>query len=219
MPSTVVHAGLALLLAVGLLGRFYSRRALAIVLVVMVLPEADTVVGLAVDGAHRTLLHNLVFPGLAAAALAWDTLREESWVRGRFGPAGVRVAWVALFVHTFAHLHLDWARLEGINLLWPVHDQFFKLDGRAYYSTAEGFVQTFVDIGRDPDTGRRVVDAGGGAPRGETHVANPVQPAPEPAPEPVERLFPIAVQGWQLFLVLTGLFAIAARKLQSPRRP
>lgn len=219
MPSTVVHAGLALLLAVGLLGRFYSRRALAIVLVVMVLPEADTVVGLVVDGAHRTLLHNLVFPGFAAAALAWDTLREQSWVRDRFGPAGVRVAWVALFVHTFAHLHLDWARLEGINLLWPVHDQFFKLDGRAYVSTAEGFVQTFVDIGQDPDTGRRVVDAGGGAPRGETHVANPVQPSPEPAPGPVERLFPIAVQGWQLFLVLTGLFAVAARTLQSPRRP
>lgn len=219
MPSTVVHAGLALLLAVGLLGRFYSRRALAVVLVAMVLPEADTVVGLVVDGAHRTLLHNLVFPGLAAAALAWDTLREESWVRGRFGPAGVRVAWVALFVHTFAHLHLDWARLEGINLLWPVHDQFFKLDGRAYVSTAEGFVQTFIDIGQDPDTGRRVVDAGGGSPRRQTHVPNPVQPSSEPAPGPVERLFPIAVQGWQLYLVLTGLFAVAARKLQSPRRP
>lgn len=219
MPSPTVHAAVGLLLAVGLLGTHYTRTAVAVVLLALLVPELDTVAGLVVDGAHRTLLHNFVFTSLAAVALAWDTLREESWLRTRFGPAGVRVAWVALFAHAFAHLLLDAARLEGINVLWPLYDQFFRLDGELYLSTVDGLVQTFVEVGADPETGRRVVDAGGGGTRRETHVASPVQPSPAPEPGPTDRRFPIAVQGWQLFLLLTGLFTVAARKLQSPRPP
>jgi membrane-bound metal-dependent hydrolase YbcI (DUF457 family) len=217
MPSSVVHATLAVALAVGLLGRFYDRRALAVVLVVVVVPEADTALGLVIAGAHRTVLHTMVLSAVAAPLLYLETTRERSVIRGRWGARGVRIAWVGLLVHTFAHIALDWTHLEGINLLWPVLDRFFALEGEVYLSASEGFVQTFVDVGRDPETGRSVIDAGQGGTRAETHVSNPAQPDPEPDPGPVDRRFPIAVRGWQLHLLLTGVFVVAARRLQSDR--
>jgi len=217
MPSSVVHAALAVALAVGLLGRFYDRRALAVVLVVVVVPEVDTALGLVIAGAHRTVLHTMVLSAVAAPLLYWETTRERSVIRGRWGARGVRIAWVGLLVHTFAHIALDWTHLEGINLLWPVLDRFFALEGEVYLSASEGFVQTFVDVGRDPETGRSVIDAGQGGTRAETHVSNPAQPDPEPDPGPVDRRFPIAVRGWQLHLLLTGVFVVAARRLQSDR--
>ena len=217
MPSSVVHAALAAALAVGLLGRFCDRRAIAVVLVVVVIPEVDTALGLVMAGAHRTVLHTMALPAVVAPLLYWETIREGSVLRGRWGARGVRIAWVGLLVHTFAHVALDWTHLEGINLLWPVLDRFFALEGEVYLSASEGFVQTFVDVGRDPETGRSVIDAGQGGTRAETHVSNPAQPDPEPDPGPVDRRFPIAVRGWQLHLLLTGVFVVAARRLQSDR--
>lgn len=217
MPSSVVHAALAIVLAIGLLGRFYDRRVLAIVLGVVLIPEIDTAMGLVMAGAHRTVLHTMVLSMVAFPALYWETARERSWIRNRWGERGVRLAWVGLFVHTFAHIALDWTHLSGINLVWPFLDQFYSLDGEAYVSLSEGFVQTFVEIAEDPETGRGVIDAGQGETRIDTHVSNPAQPSPDPGPEPVDRRFPIAVQGWQLYFVLLGAFAIVAKKLQTPR--
>ncbi|MFB6360965.1 MAG: metal-dependent hydrolase [Halobacteriales archaeon] len=214
MPSLVPHAGLALLVAIGLLGHYYSKRALALVLVVLVLPELDTVLGLVIDGAHRTLFHNLLLPGVLAILLTWDERQGAGWVRRRFGATGVRLAWVALLVHTFTHVFLDWTHLEGVNLLWPLHDQFFKLEGELYLSSTDGLVQTFIDITTDPQTGERTIEAGGGGSRTETQVANPVQPGPEAQADPAERRFLLVNQGWQLYLVFVGLFAVLARKLQ-----
>lgn len=217
MPSSVVHAAIALLLAVGLLGRFYDRRAIAVVLVIVLFPELDTALGWVMAGAHRTVFHTMMIPVVVAPALYWETTREASWIRGRWGDRGVRLAWVGLFVHTFAHVALDWAHLSGINFLWPFVDRFFALDGELYLSASEGLVQTFVDISRDPETGASVVDAGQGGTRAETHVANPAQPSAEPDPGPVDRRFPIAVRGWQLYFVLVGAFALVAKRLQSGR--
>lgn len=219
MPSTVVHAGFALLLIVGLLGRYYSPRAIVLLLGVLILPEIDTVIGYAMAGAHRTLLHNFVVPSIICLGLVWDFHGDDSWLSKRFGTVGVRLVWVGLFIHIIAHLFLDWAHLDGINLFWPIRDQFFTLSGEMYLSTTEGFVQTFVDIHVDPGTGDTVVDPGGGGTRIETHVPNPVQPRAEPAPGPVDRRFPIAVQGWQLFLVVTGLFTVVAKHVQSTDDP
>ena len=115
MPSSVVHAAFAFVLAVGLLGRFYDRRALALVLAIVLVPELDTALGWVMDGAHRTVLHNLVFTAIAGGVLYWETVREGSWIRDRWGERGIRIAWAGLFVHTFAHLALDWAHLSGIN--------------------------------------------------------------------------------------------------------
>ena len=216
MPSSIVHIGFGFLVAVGLLGAYYDGRALLAVVAFLLVPEADTLMGLFMAGAHRTVLHNVVFAAVVAGVLYWETTRADSRIRGRFGDYGVRVAWVGLFAHTFAHLALDWAHLDGINALWPLHDQFFRLEGEAYLSTTDGFVQTFVDVARDAETGERRVDPGGRGGRAEHHIANPVQPSPETDPDP-DRRFPIAVHGWQLYLVLVGVFTVVARRLQTPR--
>ncbi|MDR9382007.1 MAG: metal-dependent hydrolase [Natronomonas sp.] len=216
MPSSVVHAALALLLAVGLLGRYYDRRALVVVLAIVLLPEVDTAIGWVMAGAHRTVLHTMMLSVVATPLLYWETTRDGSSIRGRWGERGVRIAWVGLFVHTFAHVALDWSHLAGINVFWPFADRFYTLDGELYLSATEGFVQTFVEISRNPETGSSVIDAGRGGTRVETHVSNPAQPSPDPEPGPVDRRFPIAVGGWQLYVVLTGAFALAAKRLQTP---
>lgn len=217
MPSSVVHAALAFLVAVGLLGRFYDRRALVVLLGIVIFPEIDTFAGLFMDGAHRTVLHNMVLAALAGGVLYWETTREGSKVRSLWGARGVRIAWVGLFVHTFAHISLDWTHLSGINALWPLFDQFVTLDGELALSTTDGVVQTFVEISEDPETGQGVIDAGQGGTRAENHVANPAQPSDEPEPGPVDRRFPIAVHGWQLYLVVAGAFTVLAKRLQTPR--
>ena len=214
MPTSVVHAAVALVLAVGLLGAYADRRALAVVLAVIIAPELDAVLGFVMPGAHRTVLHTAVLSALAGGVLYWDTRRSGSWLRGRWGAYGVRVAWVALFAHTFAHIGLDWAHLDGINFLWPLVDQFVALDGELYVS-GEGLIQTFVDVSIDPESGQRAVDAGQGGTTASVHVSTPVQPSSDPDPGPVDRRFPIAVGGWQLYVLCTGLFVLLARRFQS----
>ncbi|MFW6318145.1 MAG: metal-dependent hydrolase [Halorubrum sp.] len=217
MVSSVVHAGFALLLAAGLLGEYYDRRALAVVLAIVVLPEADSFLGPFMSGAHRTVGHNLVVPAAAAALLYYDTrLRERSAIRERLADRWIAVAWVGLFVHAFAHVPLDWVHLEGVNAFWPLRDRFYVLEGEILLSTADGFVQTFVDLRLDPGTGSRAVDAGGGGTTETVHVNNPVEPRDpdEATDEPVERIFPIASAGWRLYLIGTGLFVLAARRVQ-----
>lgn len=219
MPSTVVHAGFALLLAAGLLKGAYDRKALAVVLLIVVLPEIDTLLGPVMPGAHRTVGHNFVLPAAAAVLVYYDTrLRDTSILRDRFADRGVRIAWVALFVHFFAHVFLDWAHLDGVNALWPLHDRFFRLEGELLWSSSEWFVQTFVDIEFDPDTGERTVDSGAGGTTGTVHVSNPIQPGSpdELADEAVvDRRFPVANRGWRLYLVLVGVFTVVARRFQS----
>lgn len=224
MPSTVVHAALAFVLAVALLGKYYDRKALAVVLVIVVLPELDTILGWWMSGAHRTVGHNVVFPAVAAVTLYYDTrMREESWLCERFenwgvgADWGVRVAWVGLYVHVFAHVLLDYAHLDGINVLWPLFDRFFSLDGELYLSTADGLVQTFVEIADDPDTGETAVDVGETGTTEDVHVASPIDAAEDvqdEPDEPIDRRFPIAVHGWQLYVIVVGTFTLAAKKLQ-----
>lgn len=222
MVSTVVHAGFALLLAVGLLDDRFDRRALAVLLVVLVAPEADSFLGPIMPGAHRTVGHTLVIPAVAAALLYYDTrIRESSAVRARLSARWIAVAWAALFAHVFAHVGLDWIHLDGVNYLWPLRDQFLQLDGEILISTADGFVQTFVDLRLDPETGARTVDAGATGTTETVHVNNPVQPRDpdEAIEEPVERIFPIASAGWRLHLIGTALFALVARRLQDRAPP
>lgn len=217
MVSTIVHAGFALLLAAGLLGDYYDRRALAVVLAVVLIPEVDSFLGPFMAGAHRTVGHNLVLPAAAAALLHYDTrIRAHSAVRDRLAERWIAVAWVGLFVHVFAHVPLDWVHLEGVNVLWPLRDRFYALDGEIFLSTADGFVQTFVDVQIDPETGGRRVDAGGTGTTETVHVNNPVEPRDpaEVTDEPVDRRFPVANRGWRLYLIGVGLFALVARRLQ-----
>lgn len=218
MPSTVVHAAFAVLLVAGALGGYYGWRAFALVVGVLVFAEVDTIAGWYLPGAHRALLHNLVFPVVAAGLLYWDTChREASWLRSRWGRWGVRVAWVALFAHVFAHVLLDMAHLEGVNPLYPFHDRFVRLEGEGYLSTVDGLVQSFVHVEIRPETGGPWVDVGQRGTTAETHVPSPADPSPPDDPRPpIDRRFPVAVRGWQLFFVLAGAFVPVARRLQAP---
>ncbi|OYR43583.1 metal-dependent hydrolase [Halorubrum sp. Hd13] len=222
MVSTVVHAGFAVLLAAGLLDDRFDRRAIAVLLLVLVAPEVDSFLGPFMSGAHRTVGHTLVIPGVAALLLYYDTrVRETSLARDRLSARWVAVAWAALFAHVFAHVALDWVHLDGVNYLWPLRDRFLRLEGEILFSTADGFVQTFVDLRVDSETGARTVDAGTTGTTETVHINNPVQPRDpdEAIEEPVERIFPVANAGWRLYLVVTGLFALAARRLQDRTPP
>jgi hypothetical protein len=199
VPSTVVHLALAGVVAAALLGATLDRRALAVVLVAVALPDLDSFI-LFSDAGHRTVLHN-VWVAVVPAVLLWVDLRvrEESLVRRRWGPWGVRVAWVTVVCYLVAHLALDLA--DGyVNLLWPLHDQFYTLDGSIELSSERGIVNTF------SDSGVPLLDARG------TSSEQQITTGVDPGEGQTERLFPVVRAGWQL-VVLVGGTAIVAMRL------
>lgn len=219
MPSTVVHIGFGLLLAAALYRDRLDNRLLAVLVAVAVLTDLDTVAGFFLRGAHRALGHTLLLPLGVAAAVYYDTrIREGSWLLDRVGPRGVHAVWVVLFVHVFAYVLLDYAHYDGVNLFYPLFDQFYRLSGEVYLSSTDGLVQTFVEL--VPDTGSAAegvtIDVGSTGTTQTTHVSNPVQPTAEtePVSQSVDRYFPVVVKGWQLYLVATGVFVAVARRLQ-----
>ncbi|SHH50907.1 metal-dependent hydrolase [Halobaculum gomorrense] len=201
MPSTLVHVALAGLLAAALLREDeFGRRAVGVVLVAAVLPDLDSFVSPFLAGAHRSLGHNVFLPLALVGAVAYDTrIRDRSWLRGRFGPSAPAVAWVALAGVAVAGVGLDYVT-NGVNLFWPIHDQFYTLNGRAGLSNQRGFFQTFVDL--SPERVRTT----------ETlHYATGVDPSPGAEPEHVERVFPLAWAGWQLLLIVASAGVLAVR--------
>jgi inner membrane protein len=198
MPSTVVHMAFGGVVAAALLGTAFDRRALAVVLVAMALPDLDSFI-LFSDAGHRTVLHNL-WVAAVPAALLWVDLRvrEESLVRGRWGARGVRIAWVVLVCYLVAHVGLDAA--DGyVNLLWPLHDQFYTLDGSIELSNERGIVNTF------SDGGVPLLDAQG------TSSEQQITTGVDPGEGQSERLFPVARAGWQLVVLVGGTGIIATR--------
>jgi hypothetical protein len=227
MPSTVVHVALALLLAAGLLGRDFDRRAVAVVAAVTAFPDLDVFTALVVEATHRAAFHTLLLPGALALAL-WVDERCGGRLRARYGGHGVRVAWVALFGYVVAGIGLDLFTSGGANPLYPLYDQFVEIDGAVGYTTAEGFYQTFVDVRSESPTadgggGGRSVDVGQRGSTEEVHVASGVDPQRGPEPADVERVFPVVYRGWQVTLVLAGVVAtwgrlrLGGRESQAPR--
>ncbi|MFC6941512.1 metal-dependent hydrolase [Salinirubellus sp. GCM10025818] len=149
MPPTLVHAALGGLLAAALLDRAFSARAVAVVVGAAALPDLDAPLALLFPGAHGALLHTLLIPAGAAALLYYDARREAPWLSGRYGPAGVRIAWVAVLAYALAGTGLDLLNLDAANPVWPAGTMYYSLVGKLEYSTTEGFVQTFYSY--DPD--------------------------------------------------------------------
>lgn len=218
MPSTLVHVAFGGLLGAGLLGAAIDRRAVLVVLAVPAIADLDAFATF-VPGGHRSVGHTLVLPLAAAALLVLDTrararlrrLDDRSMVRRRWGEWGVRVAWVAVAVYALAGIGLDLVmsgRYGGVNLLYPFHDQFYRFDGRAFYSTTRGLVQTFVEVGVDGGGG---VDVGQRGTSEQVRIASPVDPSAGEAPETTERIFPIVGAGWQLLVVVASAFVLATR--------
>lgn len=212
MPSTLVHVALGGLLAAALLpDRYATRGTVAVVLVAAALPDLDSFVSPFLGGAHRSLGHNLLLPTLAGLALAYDLrVRDRSLLRTRFGAHGGTVAWTALATFVVAGVGLDLVT-NGANLLWPLHDQFFTLNGDALVSNRRGFVQTFVDLSPAEPRPARTTRT--------LHFSTGVDPSPSPGAESgdVERVFPVVNGGWQLLLVAAGGLATASKLRRGAR--
>lgn len=209
MPSTVVHAALALLLAAGLLGDEFDRRSLAVVAAATIFADLDAFTSLLVESTHRAAFHSLLVPLAAAAVVLWDTrLRERSWLRERWEARGVRIAWVALVGYVVAGIGLDLFHSAGVNLFYPLYDQFVAVTGRAGV-TGDGFVQTFVDLSPPEQSGG--VDVGQRGSTDDVHVGSGVDPSKGDEPETVRRRFPFVTRGWHLFVVVTSGITLYAR--------
>lgn len=202
MPSTLVHVAVAGLVGVALLGEDFTPRALAVVLVAAAFIDSDAFVGLYLGGAHRSLFHTLLLPLVLVALVAYDSrIRgSASLLRRRWGDHGVRVAWVAIAGLTFGGIFPD-LFTNGVNAFYPLHDTFYTVNGRALLSDQRGLVQTFVDFSPDEPL-----------PTTETlHYSTGVDPLPGKEQGPVERVFPLAMAGWQLMLVVLGGFVTGTR--------
>jgi hypothetical protein len=203
VPSTVVHLGVAAVLAAALLADDLTPRRAGVVLAAAAVPDLDTFVGLAVTGAHRALLHTALFPLLLAALLVVDA-RRTGVVQARYGRAGVRTAWVAVVAVAVAGVAPD-LLTNGVNLLYPLHDEFVAADGRLLLSDQRGVVQTFVDLSPD----RQVRNTS------NTAYFTGVDPQPRTpgadTDQNVERVFPVVGSGLQLLFVALGFGTLGAR--------
>ncbi|MEF8775114.1 MAG: metal-dependent hydrolase [Haloarculaceae archaeon] len=218
MPSTLVHAALAAVVAAALLEEAFDLRSLALVVGLTAMADLDAFASLAIAGAHRSLLHTLLLPAVLASLVWYDARRgSDSLLAGTWNARGHRVAGVAIFAFVVSAIGLD-LTYNGVNVLYPLHDQFYVLDGKAILSTTEGFVQTFVNL--DP--------AAGGVPAPESlgnssdvHLGTGVDPTQGPEPEDIERVFPIVRSGWQALIVGLGVLVPAYRlwDRQSSQQP
>lgn len=208
MPSTLVHVALAAVIAAALLHETFDLRALALVVGLTAIADLDAFASLVIAGAHRSLLHTLLLPALLAGLVLYDARRGSDSLLGRtWDGRGHRVAGVAIFAFVVSAIGLDLV-YNGVNLLYPLHDQFYVFDGKAILSTKDGFVQTFVEF--DPSTGTVPAPESIGN-SSEVHLRTGVDPTKGPEPEDVERVFPIVRSGWQALLVGLGVLVPAFR--------
>ncbi len=202
MPSTLVHLALGALLAAGLLGEEFDGRALGVVLAATALPDLDTFIGIALPGTHRALLHTALVPLALAGLLYYDTrVREQPWLAS---PRAARVAWVSLAAYALAGIGPDLVT-NGVNVLYPLHDQFVSLSGRVWLTDQRGLVQTVWEGPRSALGTTKTV-----------HYATGVDPAPGPDPADAERVFPLADSGFQLLVVLVA-GVVTVGRLWPPR--
>lgn len=211
MPPTLVNVAFGLLLGAALLGTAYDRRSIVIVALAAALPDADAIASLWIEGATNALLHNLWIPTIAAAVLYWETTRREtSWLRERWGWYGVRVAWVSIAAYAVAGIGADLFGEGGANLLYPLYDAFYVVDGWLLLSTQEGVMQSYVALSESP-----ILESPGTT--ADHHVATWVNPTPgTDVPADAERQLRIVDAGWQA-VVLAAALATTAIKLWEAR--
>lgn len=205
MPSTLVHVAVAALVATALLGPAFGPRPLLLALVAATLPDLDAFAGPILPGAHRALGHTFLLPALLAAVLLAGA-RPGGWLRARYGGRGVRAAWVAVAALFVGGILPD-LFTNGVNVFYPIHDAFYRVNGELLVSNQRGVVQTFVELGRGPVGTTESV-----------HYATGVDPTPGAEPENVERVFYVLQSGTDLLLVLTGFGVVAGRLYETRHR-
>ncbi|PSP95660.1 hypothetical protein BRC91_01620 [Halobacteriales archaeon QS_4_62_28] len=205
------------LIGAALLGTAFDRRSVLVLFGVVVFVDLDSFIGLVSVVGHRTVFHTLLIPLGAAAFVALDQyVGESSVLRRRYGRRGVRITWVTIVVYVASAIGLDLFSAGGANPLWPLHDQFYVIDGKVELSSQRGLVQTFVDLNSEQSGGQQT-DGPTTVARGsseEVNVSTGVDPDPDqnaPDDEPVDRVFPVARSGWQLLLLVVGTGVTVAR--------
>lgn len=202
MPSTVVHVAVAGLLATSLLSEHFDARAAGVVMGVAALPDLDTLLGLWIPGGHRAILHTILLPIAVGALLSTDAAR--SWLRRRWGAYGVRVAWVSVASLLVAGIGPD-LFTNGVNLFYPLHDQFYSVSGRIFLSNEQGVVQTFLE-----PQARGTTET--------THYRTGFDLARGADPNGRERVFPIFYSGKQLLLGVTSASVVGFRLWESHKK-
>jgi inner membrane protein len=218
VPSTVVHVAFGLLVAAAVLGPYYDRRALLAVAAAVVFVDLDTVTSLLLESTHRALLHTGLIPLVAATYLYAETrLSERSLLRERYGDRGVRVAWAAIAAVVVSAIGLDLTNPAGVNLLYPLHDQFYAFDGAANVSSRAGAQQSFVEFSTptpEPgggSSGGTRVDVGAQGSTQDYHVGSGIDPEKGPESKSTRRVFPVVFRGWQLLLVVASVAGLTVR--------
>lgn len=227
MPSTVVHVAFGLLVAAAVLGPYLDRRALLVVAAAVVAVDLDAATSLVLESTHRALFHTALVPLFAAVYLYAETrLSERSLVRERYGDRGVRVAWATIAAVVVSAIGLDMTNPNGVNLLYPLHDQFYAFDGAANVSTRAGPQQSFVEFRTatpEPSggggSGSTRVDVGAQGSTDDYRVGSGVNPDEGAESPDTRRVFPVVFRGWQLLLVLGSVVGLAARFRLAPDGP
>jgi hypothetical protein len=138
-------------------------------------------------------------------------------LRERYGDRGVRVAWAAIAAVVVSAIGLDLTNPAGVNLLYPLHDQFYAFDGAANVSSRAGAQQSFVEFSTptaEPDggsSGGTRVDVGAQGSTQDYHVGSGVDPDKGPESKDTRRVFPLVFRGWQLLLVVASAVGLTVR--------
>lgn len=202
MPPTLVTVAVGMLLGVALLGAAFDRRSLAIVAIAAALPDLDAIFVLVGASVTNAAFHSALIPIGAAVGLYYDTrIRERSRLAERYGPYGVRVAWVALAAYAVAGIGLDAFSTESVALLYPISGRYYAILGRFVVSTQDGLVQTYVALGE----GGLEVESPGVV--GTYTVESPLSPTDG------ERRIHLVESGWQAVVVATAAAAVPAKHL------
>lgn len=210
MPSTLVHVAVAGLVGAALLGDRFTPKAIAVVLVAAAIPDLDSFLAPVIAGGHRSALHTLLLPAILAAAVAVDARLDRSRIRARWGIDAPYVAGVAVVAGVLAGGILPDLATNGVNALWPLHDQFYTVNGKLELSTTEGIVQTFVDLSPTEPTQPSTTE--------NTRYRTGTDPTPWKENDgPVERVFPVVMAGWQLMLVGLSAATVSVRSWQTRR--
>ena len=201
MPPTLIAIAVGVLLGLALLGPALDRRSLAVVAGATALPDLDVLASVLLPGTTNALLHGIWLPAIVAVGLYVETSHgESSWLRGRYGRRGVRIAWVAIAAYAVAGIGLDLFSSEAVALFYPLSGRYYAIDGRFVLSTGSGIVQTYVEIA----DGRLVVDSPGII--GSYRVDSWLHPTDG------EHRLNLIETGWQAVVFLTTLAALAARR-------